>query len=313
MLVLGKARVVRADVARMVEVDAALAGRRRRRPVASLSAGTRVRERASARSRSAMSFSTRRLVALAARAAGRDPAQQRAAASGLRQRLDAEASRSVSTRHRRSRRLRRSAVEQRSRRRRGRPCPRRCAACRRRCGSRPAARSERAPSTRTRAGRPASPRRRRAAVPPRPRAPRRVAGRHDRRRPRPRTAWWRSSAAVMSSGTHLEPAADDGLVGASEDPHEPVAVDPREIRRADPAGRPELAGPHLEQSFGVDAAAAHRWPAPPPAARNRRGRGRRSPAWSPRTRGGPRCSIPRRRHRTPSPHTTPAQARRTSQ
>ena len=55
-------------------------------------------------------------------------------------------------------------------------------------------------------------------------------------------------------GLHLEAAADDGLVGAAEDPEEAVGVDAGEVGGADPrAVVAELRGLHLEQALRVGA------------------------------------------------------------
>ena len=78
-----------------------------------------------------------------------------------------------------------------------------------------------------------------------------VVAAHDRRAPHRRVALERGAHVL---GAHLEPAADDRLVGAAEDPEEAVGVDAGEVRRAHPAAAaPSCAGLHLEQALGVDA------------------------------------------------------------
>ena len=114
----------------------------------------------------------------------------------------------------------------------------------------------------------------------------------------PRTAGCALERGADVVGPDLEPAPDDGLVGPAEDPEEPVAVDAGEVGGADPAVVAELVG--LAPRAGPRR--RRRAPRPsrgrPPAARSRGGPGRRSPAWSPRTLGGPRGSSPPRRRRT---------------
>ena len=125
------------------------------------------------------------------------------------------------------------------------------------------------------------------------------------RRRRPTTAAPRHRGMAFERGAHvvglhLEAAADDGLVGAAHDPEEAVGVE-RGPGRWCGSSRvvAELRGPHLEQARLVGAerrAPSSRVDDAQLAAR--RGRGRRCPAWPPRTRGGRRGSSPRRRRRT---------------
>ena len=127
-------------------------------------------------------------------------------------------------------------------------------------------------------------RRRRAAARRRPPAPRRAGGRRRPTTAAPRTAGCALERGADVVGPHLEAAADDGLVGPAEDPQEAVGVDAGQVGGAHPAGRRPAGRPCTSSSaLGVRAERLARCPGRRPAARSPGGRGRRCPAWSPRS------------------------------
>ena len=114
----------------------------------------------------------------------------------------------------------------------------------------------------------------------------------------PRTAGWRSSAARTSSGRTLKPPRMIAWSARPRIQRKPSAsMRARSVVRTQP---PSPSWPALTSSRPSASAASGvaRRRGRRRAARSRRGPGRRSPAWSPRTRGGPRGSTRPRRRRT---------------